>query len=490
VDREGDDNDHDHLRRRSRYMKQKHHDGHSPEHDKGSSSHLEELYSPIFFFPFEFSLNQTVLYFDLTVKIEIPRAGSYIPLATMHFFMDNGTLSEGLDSDNDTIASTKPEDTERRTDAYLKFDMANLLQERAVVFYDPVDIRVVTPGALAFSYVIIAVSALIQIVLMGLTLRHRENGVMKMAQGGFLVLLLVAGVIASTCSVLYNPVSELTCYLRGPLTQIPLQFMLAVIYGRLRRINSLMQPLMMWLSPESVSWGSHGPVHQWLTNVWQYFRCHWSSPGAGDSGSTQSERERRCAADPFAEACTSASANSTKSSHRRPSIALRQTFTATRLWGIIVLATLPMVIFVVVGMTVFSPEYDLTVNNEQTVGTYTCRSSDKGGVFAMVSASVVLLVTVLVAMYEAFRSRRLPGMFNEAGSVLTALLMSVCVILFAIPVVLLTQNNVESPDVSYLMEVILICLLSNILSIKLVLPKLRLIWSGEKVVIRYVREAS
>ena len=128
--------------------------------------------------------------------------------------------------------------------AVLKFDIATLLHERSVTFYDPIVIHEVTNTVAIASYILAGICGSVQLFLLGATVVNRHENVMKLSQSSFLILLQCASFVAIVGSVFYRPTSSWSCYLAGPLTLIPLQLMFAIIFGRLRRIYRIMEPLM------------------------------------------------------------------------------------------------------------------------------------------------------------------------------------------------------------------------------------------------------
>lgn len=449
---------------------------------------LHELYSPTFFIPVDKDTNETVFVFHLDIDLSVPAPGNYLPLATVQFFLNNGTSSTGSNTTVRRIAECATgAECEETYDAgsILKFDIGNLLHQRAVFFYNPIDIRTVSRGVEILSYVLVGLVALIQTLLLGYSIYCRNEGVMKLSQGGFLILLQTAGIVATACSVLYLPRSNITCALRGPLTLIPIQFMLAIIFGRLRRIVSIMAPLLEWHSPRTKSQVKTG------LKTWRRAFMFGNSNGSSSTDSSDKKNSRN-----------SNQSNASQTDEAEPppqprrvskwfgnagavmakrTTVLRQTFSATRLWMFITLITLPMVIVEIVGLTIYNHELELMLNEEESVGRYEC--GNKAEQIYQLAAPGVVLITLFFVLFEAHRSRHLPALFNEAMSVSAAAVLSLFVSVLGFAVIIVTDSPEASPDVAYLMELIIISTLSLNLSLRLVVPKLLLVWRGEKVVI-------
>ena len=99
------------------------------------------------------------------------------------------------------------------------------------------------------------------------------------------------------------------------------------------------------------------------------------------------------------------------------------------------------------------------------------------------SSTAVLLFTIFLCLFEAQRSRRLPGLFNEAESVSFALMSSLLIGGLGFAVILVSGDATADPNTPYIMEVILVAYIATVLVIRLTVPKLRLIFNGEQVVI-------
>jgi len=396
------------------------------------------------------------------VKVTVP--GSYLPLVAFEFFLSN----------DETAA------------AAFKYDVANLLSQRSVTYYKEPNIQSVSLAIEIVSYVIVVIAGLTQLFFMGSTWYYREHSVLKLSQWGFLLLLQFAGVFASSCSVLYNPKSDVFCHLQNPMTVIPVQFMLAIVFGRLRRILIIMQPLMDWGSSRSISRERKQNFKNWKKALMN----RNSSMSTGDSGlesssdcrgselSTEDTLETTAAGP---SRVSPAFSNWRRRFRLKRTKSIRQKYTAGRLWIVIILVTLPMVIVEIVGLVLFSPQLVVDMNAEESVGRYEC-GTDREQIYYLASTGVLLL-TLFLALFEAQKSQRLPGLFNEAASVSFALISSLFVACLGFAVVIVSSDPAASPDAPYIMEVIIVTFITTSLCVRLTYPKLHLVWKGEQVVI-------
>lgn len=285
---------------------------------------VRTLVVPQMLIPVNASAGQTVFDFHIDMDLGFPYSGSYLPLATLQFFLDNGTLPR----------STLPA---RDNETLIKFDIANLLHQRTQTFYDPIEINTVSDGIAILTYVLVALAVLAQILLLGYIIYYRKEGVMKLSQVGFLIVLLFAGIMACCCSVLFNPVSDLSCYLAGPMVFIPLQLMLAIVYGRLRRIFVILAPLMEWHNPHT-----HYQTKQGLKT--------WKKAFMASSGTSTTTVSSSLAHSEISHEETSERTQVQQKrwirwpkATRRPK-AIRRTYSAVQLWRLIGLVVTPVIV--------------------------------------------------------------------------------------------------------------------------------------------------
>jgi len=384
--------------------------------------------------------NQThlLLYLNFTVNFNVPEI--ILPLGSIRLFIQNGT--EGSNT--------------------LQLDIANIIhtesRRRSIVFQRPPDIRSVHPLVEIISYIIIGLSNLIQLVFLGMTIRYRKESVMTLSQGSFMILLQIASIVATTSSFFYLPKYDTFCLLAHPLTLIPFQFMLAIIISRLWRAISLLENVMNW--SQSSSTRSTKNIRNPLRTL-----------------------NRRNSHDTLASTSSSViSSDNTKLRHALSGInRMRTKFTIKWLWILIAAITFPQVIAQIFALLWYPPHLEISLNVEQSIGRYECGTDYDQWVH--LTTTSITVITLFIAIYVSQRSNSLPAMFNEATSVSSALVVSLFVTVFAYAMRVISDTPTSSPDVSYMMMVIIVNNFSLNVSIRLVLPKLKLIWKGEKVVV-------
>jgi len=208
------------------------------------------------------------------------------------------------------------------------------------------------------------------------TIVYRENNVMKLSQGfPFLMMLSLAGLIAMVSSAFYRPSNDVFCYLSTPLTMVPMQFMLAVVFGRLRRIITIMGPLMGYTNMRKDRRAMKQGFRKWKNVMMERYSNSQSTENRGskfssklssqnsDDGGTPSQDDNKAPARKRKLGMRQASSFVPKSA-----AAIRQQFTIHELWVMIFLATLPMII-IGVFRAGFSPQNrTLHLNEDESEG--------------------------------------------------------------------------------------------------------------------------
>jgi hypothetical protein len=252
--------------------------------------------------------------------------------------------------------------------ASFKFDMANLLPERSMEFTLPPEIQKVGDTALYVAYGAIGVCVLVQIFLLANTLQHKNDSIMKLSQVWYLVSLQVASIFATLSCVFLEPRSDLFCRLQSPMTMIPLQFMLAIILGRLHRIIVIMAPLLAWreektknvLSIDLSRWS-----HTFMSSVMPVIQPLGTLAG--------NVREHMGRAVPFKAEVKSVRQKIAQALccafQKTQDSGLRQAYTVRQLNILIFFVVLPVILVEVFGYLFFDPLVTLHMHDDGSVGT-------------------------------------------------------------------------------------------------------------------------
>ena len=452
--------------------------------------------------------------FHVDFQLAVGIRGQYVPMVTLQYFVPETNHDATASSSSSLFNLTNT--TDNATTTIVRYDVANLLSDRSLLFTSPTQILTIDSAMAILSYVIIGITGSIQWALLLASLYYRKEGVMRLSQGNFLIALQACGLIASVSAFLYAGNTSTWCFLQSPLTLIPLQVMLAIIFGRLRRIISIMAPLIEWdhrteeglteRSAESSSYNRTASrrrsskrgrqlkqgLKNWKSLMFDRRRLasssnnsdsHSPTPSGNDDSGTLSlngSTSQRPGLQRPSEQDGSNWQRAMARSRRKIQV-LRQTFTAARLGLLVTIVTLPTFILVVVGLIVFPPFRTLTLNDDGSIGRWEC-GDGQDQIYQMCSTAVVFL-TLFLDLYEANRSRGLPAFFTEAEQISGSLLVSLFVAILGLAVIIITENPVTDPSIPYIFKVIVVCVVSLNTSARLIWPKLRLIWKGEKVVI-------
>ena len=288
--------------------------------------------------------------------------------------------------------------------------------------------------ALITSYVFIGLAGTIMLFLMSQLFLHRKNQVITLTQGKFLLAMCLFGLIAMVGSISFNPKNDLYCNLMGPLLLTPLHIFYSIILGRLWRINAVISPLLL-LTLEKEDSFSRKCV-EWLSKL---TTC----------------RDRR---------------------------QLRRTVTDAQLARVILLWASPQIILQIFNWLLNPDQAVIVFTEDLTKGSPMCSGIQNNGVPEVLS--VVLLVIQFVAMWILARqSQDLPSLFNEAAVIFDVTIVSVIILAVATIVVIMTSSPSTSPSAQYIIGVLGTQAMLLNASVKLVLPKLQMVWRGENVVV-------
>ena len=145
------------------------------------------------------------------------------------------------------------------TGMFVRFDVANALpiNQRIVEFVDPPRIMEVSRTTQNLMLLANGFVTCIIGVLLWQTIRHRNHQIMTLTQGNFLIVFLVAAMVVTSASSLFDPRNAFDCQFGVPIVLISAQLMFSVILGRLWRINSVSEcPLLFVLCCRSLSYAA------------------------------------------------------------------------------------------------------------------------------------------------------------------------------------------------------------------------------------------
>lgn len=337
------------------------------------------------------------------------------------------------------------------TAAY-RWDMSNALdagEGRYVLYQDPADINEVSNESLYISYVIIAIAASILLFLIGQTVSNRGHQVLQLSQGDFLLVFLVCALVATCSSSLLAPQNDLYCRISCPLLIIPIQLMYAITVGRLWRIHAVISPLLL----EHMSKGQPGIVQRFV--------------GALTVVSFQINNLFTVK----------------KQDMRRSTKGPKQQISQFQLAYVVAIFAFPQVIIQIMAL-IFQPrELYIELNDYESIGRATCSSGMSAGTNLIYYGYLTFLLLVVILLVMAHSSRKLPSLFNETGVIYDSTFLSVILLLLGGAVIALTDTPTASPDVEYMISIVLVLSLTLNSGMRIMLPKLKRVWKNETVIV-------
>jgi hypothetical protein len=325
----------------------------------------------------------------------------------------------------------------------VRLDMANALtgDQRLVTFQAPADILVISEGILIASYVAIGITAIVILFLLEETIKYRNHQVLILTQGYFLIALLVAALVLTVSSFLFEPKNDAYCQAAFPIALTSAQLVYAITFGRLWRINTIISPLLV----QTLKQKEQG----WSNRVMEGL-----------------DRLTLCGTRPLS---------------RKPKT-LRKEFSSWQLAKVVALFTLPQVIIQVLSVTLQPQHRVIDFNENESIGRTTCDSGEetRGSLLYYGIYAFLLLVVALLFMAQA--TRQLPKLFNETQVIFDCAVL----LILGIGIIIATNDPTASPAVEYMVYVVLALSVSLNMSLRIMIPKLRMVWRSEKVLISKV----
>jgi hypothetical protein len=358
---------------------------------------------------------------DVTVPMLVNTAGEYFAVASAQMYVGD----------------------ELEEPATERYDMANafLQDQRLITYQEPADILEVPDGVLIVSYVAIGVVAFVIFFLLVETIKNRNHQVLRLTQGCFLIVFLIAALVMVVSSFLFAPKNDHYCNASFPIVLISAQLLYAITIGRLWRINAVISPLLMHSLRQKTGWTSR--MMEYLRTV-----TSWN----------------------------------TDSRRRRPKN-LRKQISHWQLGLVVALFTLPQVIIQVLSFTLQPQWRTIDYNEDESKGRATCDSG-----FDMKSSLrdygfwvFILLIVLLLFMAQA--TSELPSLFSETKVIYESALFSIVLLVLGMGIIIVTDDPATSPSVTYLVAVVWTLSIALNTSLRIMLPKLRMVWRNEKVVV-------
>mmetsp|Transcript_41862 Transcript_41862/g.100496 ORF Transcript_41862/g.100496 Transcript_41862/m.100496 type:complete len:889 (-) Transcript_41862:851-3517(-) len=321
-----------------------------------------------------------------------------------------------------------------------RYDIANALSleehVRFVTYQDPPVILEVSDAVRTVSYIFVGIACGIMMYVLFQTIRHYNSQVLQISQAPFLVVFQVSAIVATASSVLFDPRSDLWCNLAQPLVFIFLQIMYAVTFGRLWRIHAVVSPL--------------------LRNRLQRAT---SKKGVFDRVGF-----RRLF-------CQSNTVN------------IRREVTNSKVVIISAFWILPQVILQSLAAALQPLYKTVEFNDDQSIGRCVCDNDVERKKSIHLYSLCILFVLVLALLIMAHIARQLPSLLNESSVIYDSTVTSILLAILGAGVMSVTNDPTTSPDVEYLIYVILTLSVTLTFCVRIMMPKLRMVWNGQVVLV-------
>lgn len=316
-----------------------------------------------------------------------------------------------------------------------RYDMANAMppEQRLLRYQEPPTILSVPRTVRIVSHCAIGgVSAVICFLLLQ-CIWHRDHQILKLTQGYFIIVFLIAALGLTLSSFLYEPRNDVYCRYGPPMVLIFAQLLYAVSLCRLWRINAVISPLLVQTLRQRENDTLLKRATAWLR-------------GAARNDKTKN---------------------------------LRKTVTWHDMAYRIGALTLPQVIIQVLNLVIDAPHKGIEFNDDESVGREYCRGSTNG-----LLGKIVFGLLILTLLGFAHHTRSLPSLFNETRDIFDSTLATLVIVILGGGVKVVSNGSpTTSPAVAYLVEVSLALCCALNTSTRIVLPKLRKIWRGETVLV-------
>ena len=390
--------------------------------DRHGDTHVHSPYIEIQVIP-----SLMIQSYNVTVPMIVNDPGHFYGIGALQFYTyDQNNVTPG----------------ENATAEY-RYDVANALDVPLITYENEPEILTVTTPIKILTYLLIGVACAAILFLLYETIKHRDNNVIKVSQGNFLIVFLLAGLWASVAAILLEPKNDVYCNLVNPMIFVPLQLMFSITIGRLWRIQAVVSPLLIRKLKQERSFANRfgRAMGDFTTFAWWH-------------------RQR-----------------SSKTNVRR-------TISSRQLARVVSLFTLPQVIMQIVGGSLHPDEATIDFNENESIGRQICESRIDNPWRDFRTYSVILLLLLfIILLVVSYACRKLPSLLNETSSISNSTIESLVALVIGFAIIAITESPSSSPDIAYLVSVLMVLTLTLNSTWRIMLPKLRMVWRGENVVI-------
>jgi hypothetical protein len=327
--------------------------------------------------------------------------------------------------------------------AAMRYDMANALphDQRIITYQEPASIKVVPDSVLIVTYVAIVLVSLLILFLLVETIKNRNHHVLMLTQGHFLIVFLASALVMVASSFLFEPKNDLYCNACFPIILISGQLLYAITLGRLWRINAVISPLLI------------NTLRQKQSCTRRIMESLISVVGLKIKPRQQSAKN------------------------------LRKQISCWQLALVVALFTLPQAVIQILALVLQPQSLSIEVNADESQGRVTCDSGIDMKSSVRDYGLWMFFLLVFLLLFMAHTTSQLPSLFNESKVIYESTLFSAVLLILGAGVMLVTEDPGTSPAVRYLFAVFFTLSIAANTSLRIMLPKLQMVWRNEKVVV-------
>jgi len=315
----------------------------------------------------------------------------------------------------------------------IRLDISAQSQEQIISVEDPPKTLEMSKTIKILIYVLIALYDVGASFVLCELIRFRKHNAVRLAQGSFLAVLTGASIVGCSFTFTYMPEQDWYCSARGFLVLLPFTMIGAILVARLWRVYVTLNGAMALGKSskvgQSARMGSQTGIRRFdlLQKIVDFLTWIAQVPLL-----------------PYlVNLCTKKKPETRH--HRRASSHLRKTASAAETAQLVIFLVLPQVILQGVGLIIYTPKLELSLNETEQVGRYFCDEK-----WSWVSITGFFLAAIIYAfsILLAWQGRHLPSAFNEKDAIFQSGCIAAVLIMINVVVVEMTDNETTSPDSS------------------------------------------
>jgi len=205
---------------------------------------------------------------NVTVPMLVNVPGEYFTIAAVQMFVAKGLSQQHIANSTirydmaNALSSLHEDEKGDRAASKSSSDKLRKKGSHILRYQEPATILTVTEPVRIVAGVAIGLASLVILYLLYQTIRNRNHQVLQLTQGPFLVVFLVAALLAAICSFLFDPKTNNFCKYGDPLILMSLQVRVVCLT---KRTSSTLGAAFAWLrfaAAYAVSWAAMGLLYR------------------------------------------------------------------------------------------------------------------------------------------------------------------------------------------------------------------------------------